>query len=627
MEQSILGLQDAGVQATAKHFILNEQEISRTKVRSNDTLVNEALSSNVDDRTVHELYLWPFANAVRAGCASMMCSYQRINGSYACQNSKVLNGLLKDELGFQGYVMSDWWATHSGVASIESGLDMDMPGYEEDKILLSDSAYSSFFGGNVTSAVRNGTVPEEHLNDMIARIMTPYYFLHQDQDFPSVDPSTPYFNTLSSTSDWVREWNLTGEMSRDVRAGHAALIRKQAAASTILLKNERNALPLNSPKTIAVLGNDASPVTLGPLYQLNFEDGTLAIGGGSGTVRFSRRITPLEAIKARAAQDDALVLDWLSNSWLANVPFGTTSWIHPTPPEACIVFTKSWASENVDREFLDLDWNTTAVIENVARDCNNTIVVTHSAGVNVLPFADHPNVTAILLAHYPGQETGNSIVDILDGDMNPSGRLPYTIAYNATDYNAPITTDVETTGLDDWQSWFDEKLEIDYRYFDAHNIPVRYEFGFGLSYSTFEMSNIEARKTSQGPITAVPRNQTTVPGGNPSLWDTLFTVEVTVQNTGEVRGATVAQLYVTYPDSAPEGTPPLQLRGFDKIDLTPGEEGVATFELMRRDLSYWDVVSQQWMIPQGDFKLSVGSSSRDLVETTSITPLSGCTTR
>ena len=132
MEKTIIGHQDAGVQATAKHWIGNEQEIQRNPVYSkNNTTVktSNALSSNIDDRTMHELYMWPFANAVKAKAASFMCSYQRINGSYGCQNSASQNGLLKTELGFQGYIMSDWGATHSGVASIEAGLDMNMRKY------------------------------------------------------------------------------------------------------------------------------------------------------------------------------------------------------------------------------------------------------------------------------------------------------------------------------------------------------------------------------------------------------------------------------------------------------------------------------------------------------------------
>ncbi|KAI1496236.1 putative beta-glucosidase G [Biscogniauxia marginata] len=621
MQDTINGIQDAGVQATAKHYVGNEQETQRNpSFVENGTLGEvdqEAVSANLDDRTMHELYLWPFANAAYAKAASFMCAYQRLNGSYSCANSKALNGLLKTELGFQGYVMSDWGATHSGVASIENGLDMDMPGGIGAYGL--EFAAGSFFGGNVTAAVNNGTIDVSRVDDMIIRILTPYYFLGQDKDFPTIDPSGADLNTFSPRSTWLREFNLTGEQSRDVRGDHGALIRRHGAAATILLKNENNALPLKAPKSIAVFGNDAGEDTQGFLNQVDFEYGTLSAGGGSGTGRLTYLVTPLEAIKTRAAQDDALVQYWLNNTLLTTTNV-TDLWI-PKTPDVCLVFLKTWAEEGADRGHLELDWDGNDVVESVAKSCNNTIVVTHSSGINVLPFADHPNVTAILAAHYPGQESGNSIVDVLYGDVNPSGRLPYTIALNGTDYNAPPTTAVNTTGIDDWQSWFDEKLEIDYRYFDAHNISVRYEFGFGLSYTTFEIADLASEALATD-ITSEPEDLPILPGGNPALWETLYNVTVSVTNTGDVDGATVPQLYVSFPeDTTPKGTPPRQLRGFGKPFLAPGESQTVGFELMRRDLSYWDIVSQQWLIPAGEFTLSVGFSSRDLKLFGKITPV------
>ncbi|KAM0434015.1 hypothetical protein ACHAPT_003959 [Fusarium lateritium] len=618
MEKTIQGHQDAGVQATAKHYIGNEQETMRNPTKDpNGTVTDvlqDAVSSNMDDRTLHEIYLWPFANAVHAKAASFMCSYQRLNGSYGCQNSKTLNGILKEELGFQGYVMSDWGATHAGVASIESGLDMDMPG----SIGFGDRRKGSFFGGNVTLAVNNGTLDVARVDDMILRIMTPYFWLGQDQDFPSIDPSSADLNTFSPKSTWVYQYNLTGERSRDVRGNHGELIRRHGAEATVLLKNEKNVLPLKAPKSIAVFGNDAGEDTQGFLNQKNFEYGTLVAGGGSGTGRLTYLVSPLAAINARAKQDGAIVQQWLNNTLIATSNV-TDLWI-PTPPEVCLVFLKTWAEEAADREHLDVDWHGNDVVESVAKSCNNTIVVTHSSGINTLPWADHPNVTAILAAHYPGQESGNSIVDVLYGDVNPSGKLPYTIAYNGSDYNAPPTTGVNTTGVYDWQSWFDEKLEIDYRYFDAQNISVRYEFGFGLSYSTFELSKIQAEPLADG-ITSKPEAQPVQPGGNPALWEGVYNVSVSVTNTGSRNGATVPQLYVTFPESAPEGTPPKQLRGFEKVWLAPGQSQTVGFELMRRDLSYWDIVSQEWLIPSGEFTLSAGFSSRDLKEVAKITPV------
>lgn len=523
--------------------------------------------------------------------------------------------------------MSDWFAVHSGVASIEAGLDMDMPGFTIPYLIGGN--YSTYFGDNVRNAVSNGTVKVERLDDMIVRIMTPYYALGQDENFPSRDPASERVNGFTPPSIYTNDWTpyLQGEANRDVRDNHGEQIRRHAAESTILLKNTNNALPLQNPRHIAVFGNDAGDPVTGPLNQNDFEYGTLAVGGGSGAGQFTYLITPLDALKNKVAEDDGTIEYWLNNTYLAAPPtqtlLGGGGFLKAITPDACLVFLKSWASEGTDRNTLDLDWEGNAVVENVAALCNNTIVVTHSSGVNNLPWSEHPNVTAILLAHYPGQESGNSIVDVLYGNVNPSGHLPYTIALNGTDYNAPIVTGVNTTGADDWQSYFDEKLEVDYRYFDANNIPVRYEFGFGLSYTNFSLAALKVQSITSDEITALPAKQTIQPGGNPALWDVIYRAQVFATNTGNVRGSVVPQLYVTFPSSTPGNTPPYQLRGFDKVEIAPSERRTVEFDLMRRDLSYWDVEVHQWRIPEGEFTLHVGLSSRQLLTNTTLTVISG----
>jgi beta-glucosidase len=615
MEETIIGMQSNGLQACAKHWIAYEQETQRNPTYdSAGNVIQESVSSNLDDRTMHELYMWPFANAVKAGVASVMCSYNRINGSYACENSKALNGLLKEELGFQGYVMSDWGGTHSGQASIEGGLDMDMPGGIGQYGMTWGPSY---FGGNITSGVNNGTLETARLNDMIIRIMTPFFYLGQDQDYPLVDPSGADLNTFSPRSTWFRDFTLNGTSSRDVRGNHAELIRKLGAASAVLLKNENSALPLAAPSSIAVFGNDAGEDVLGFYNQANWEYGTISVGGGSGTGRLPYLVTPLEALKVRAAADGTLIQQWLNNTLIATTNISTLA--IPKLPEVCLVFLKTYAEEGADRTSLDTDWSGNEVVESVASWCSNTIVVTHSSGINNLPFADHVNVTAIVAAHYPGQESGNAIIDILYGAVNPSAKLPYTIALENDDYNALPITAVNSTDPYAWQANFDEKLEVDYRFFDAQNMSVRYEFGFGLSYTTFAVSNLTISKTTTANITASPPVQATVPGGNPALWDTLYTVTVILENTGSVAGAEVPQLYLTLPSSAPAGTPPKQLRGFEKAYLEIDQRVTISFPLTRRDLSYWDVVSQDWVIPSGAMGVSVGFSSRDIKLTGSVT--------
>ncbi|RDW83373.1 putative beta-glucosidase G [Coleophoma crateriformis] len=615
MEETIIGMQSNGLQACAKHWVAYEQETQRNPTfTESGLLLQESVSSNLDDRTMHELYMWPFANAVKAGVASVMCSYNRINGSYACENSKSQNGLLKEELGFQGYIMSDWGGTHSGLASIEGGLDMNMPGGVGQYGMYDQPL--SYFGANITSAINNGSLDSTRLDDMILRVMTPYFALGQDQNYPTVDPSSAILNTFSPIDTYVDEWVLNGTSSRDVRADHHILIRKLGAAATVLLKNVDNALPLKAPKSIAVFGNDASEDTQGYYNQVDWEYGTIAVGGGSGTGRLTYLTTPLEAIKTKAKADGALVQQILNNTLIATS--NLTDLLIPTMPDVCLVFLKTYAEEGADRTSLDTDWNGNEVVASVAAYCNNTVVVTHSSGINNLPFASHENVTAILAAHYPGQESGNAIVDILYGDVNPSAKLPYTIANNVDDYNGLPITVVNSTDPYAWNAEFTEKLEIDYRYFDSKNMSVLYEFGFGLSYTTFSVADLTITSLANSTVTSTPPVEATAPGGNPALWDYLYSVTVNLTNTGSVAGAEVPQLYLTFPDSAPS-TPPKQLRGFEKVLLNATASETVEFKLMRRDLSYWDIVAQDWIIPTGAFGVSVGFSSRDIKLTGSMT--------
>jgi beta-glucosidase len=605
---SVQGMQATGAQACGKHYIGNEQENQRNPTTNQEGETILAISSNIDDRTMHELYLPPFADAVKIGMASIMCSYNRLNQTYACENSKILNGLLKGELGFQGYVVSDWGATHSGLPAITAGLDMDMPGTIR-------GSTASYFGMNITQAVQNGSLPESRLDDMVLRVMTPYYFLQQNSGYPTVDPSSAELNNYNpANSNYT--WDLSGEKSRDVRDDNAQLIRKLGAEATVLLKNT-GSLPLKSPKNIAVFGNDAPDVTTGLYNQAvyrysaseGFDIGTLAVGGGSGAGRFTYLVSPLDAIKTRAQQDGALVQYITSNDYNAF----QASKIYP-PPEVCVVFLKTWVTEGYDRAKYEADWNSTGLVNSVTSVCNNTIVVTHSGGINTMPWADNDNITAILAAHFPGQESGNSIVDVLYGDVNPSGRLPYTIAMNGSDYNTQIINITNTNDTDPnaWQDNFEEGLMIDYRYFDSANVTPMYEFGFGLSYTTFEMGQFLQVEGDSG-LSQYPEAADTEPGGNPNVFATVATVTAQVTNNGTVPGATVPQLYVSLPqDGVPDGTPVKTLHGFEKVMLQPGETQSVQFALTRRDVSYWDTNAQDWAIPEGAIQVMVGFSSRDL---------------
>ncbi|KAF2141158.1 glycoside hydrolase family 3 protein [Aplosporella prunicola CBS 121167] len=614
MAASVRGVQEAGVQACAKHFIGNEQETARTTI-----------SSNIDDRTMHELYLWPFADAVKANVASIMCSYNRLNQTYTCEHPELLNGLLKQELGFKGYVVTDWAAKHVTVRSIEAGLDMTMPGGDLSDLNVPSTNTGTSFGQDLLRAVQNGTIAETKVDEMARRVLAPYFYLGQNEDFPSVDPSNAYvLGTINARLQAaISEYGPDIPLARDVRDDHAKLIREIGAAGTVLLKNTNNTLPLSQPANIGVFGNDAADVSEG-LYQSNSGEfgadiGTLSVGGGSGTGKLTYVISPLSAIRARAQETGARVQYLLDNEVIASENLRS---IFP-PPDVCLVFLKTFASEAVDRRFFENDWNSTVVVETVAQNCPNTVVVTHSAGVNTMPWAHNPNVTAILAAHFPGQESGNSIVDVLFGDVNPSGRLPYTIPESEEDYDLPtvnITADTQETDLSAWQADFTEGLLIDYRHFDSKNITPLYEFGYGLSYTTFSFSApLEVTSKASG-LSAFPsssRNSSSnvSSGGNPDLWKEVLVLHTSVSNDGDVAGAQAVQLYVALPeDTAPPNTPMRALRGFEKVTLEPGESKDVEFVLLRRDLSFWDVAAQDWQIPQGEFTFSAGFSSRDLKE-------------
>ncbi|KAI1473173.1 glycoside hydrolase family 3 protein [Daldinia caldariorum] len=590
---TIKGIQSVGVATSTKHFITNEQETNRNP-EGNVT----AVSSNIDDKTMHELYLWPFQDAVKAGTVNIMCSYNRINNSYGCANSKTLNGLLKTELGFQGFVVSDWWAQHSGVATALAGLDMTMP------------FASPYWSSNLTQAVKNGSVPESRLDDMATRIIATWYKLGQDEGFPEIGKGMPY--DLSQPHQRVIAKSPSSK----------GILLQGAVESHVLLKNTNNALPLKSPKLISLFGYSAKSFdvytpggggwnggseSLAPSDLIpNGDDvthtqiaanGTLISGGGSGANMPAYVSSPAAALSQRAYEDDTS-LWWDFHSGNPQVDQSS---------DACIVVGNAFASEGFDRPGLHDDF-TDALITNVASQCNNTIVVFHNAGVRLVEqFIDHPNVTALIFAHLPGQDSGRALTSILYGDVNPSGKLPYSVPRNESDYgplqHATLPDDIYELFP---QSDFTEGVYIDYRAFDAKNITPRYEFGFGLSYTTFDYSDLQISKVEDADTSSYP-SKPIVEGGQEDLWDVVAKVSATVSNSGSIQGAEVAQLYVGIPNG-----PVKQLRGFSKPVLAPGESAVVDFDLTRRDLSTWDVIAQKWLLQKGDYGVFVGSSSRTL---------------
>ncbi|CAG8959275.1 hypothetical protein HYFRA_00013044 [Hymenoscyphus fraxineus] len=698
--QTIKGIQEEGVIATIKHFIGNEQEHFR---QSWEWGLPNAMSSNIDDRTLHEMYGWPFQDAVKAGVASVMCSYQMTNNSYSCGNSKLLNGILKDELGFQGFVQSDWLAQRSGVGSALAGLDMSMPG---DGLRWQDG--KSLWGPELSRSVLNASLPLTRLNDMVTRIVAAWYQLGQDDEskfdrkgpnFSSwtndpmglINPGSPDDKDMKVVNKYV---NVRGEGDK----AHSIIARDVATEGTVLVKNEGKVLPISKDgwlssenrkinMRIGIFGEDSGEGN-GPnsCPDRGCNQGTLGSGWGSGSVEFPYLVTPAAALKAAFNKDLVHITDFPTNS----PPLKKTPVILKEQ-DICIVFVNSDSGEgyihdagvNGDRNDLNLQKDGDILIKDVAAGCGDgkgsTVVVVHSVGpVVVDKWVNLPGVKAVLMANLPGQESGNAIADIIVGKVNPSGKLPYTIGKSLEDYGPGAKILYFPNGVIPQQD-FKEGLYIDYRHFDKFGVEPTYEFGFGMSYTTFEFSNLVVTPVLKKSPLPSPRPSGIPPpnydqefpdisevlwpanfrilqkfiypyldkeevieegigsypypdgydieqtpsqaggdeGGNPDLWNVYASVSVNLTNTGSTAGKEVAQLYLSFSDVGGEAAkvdfPVRVLRGFEKIHLEPNETQIVNFNLTRRDLSYWDVVRQNWVMPtEGKITIRVGASSRDL---------------
>ena len=629
--QTIKGVQEEGVMATAKHLIGNEQEHFR---QAWEWGTPNAISSNIDDRTLHELYLWPFADGIRAGVASLMCSYNMVNNSYACGNSKLLNGILKDELDFQGFVQSDWLAQRSGVASALAGLDMSMPG---DGRKWDDR--DSFWGSRLTEAALNGSLPMERLNDMATRIVAAWYQLGQDDKarWPDEGP-----NFSSFTNDKIGRLHqgsndeTTAEVNKfvDVQGAgdqfHGNLAQEVAAEGMVLVKNEEQILPLSpsgwsdntSPSIsqkfrVGIYGEDAGPNPDGPnaCPDRACNVGTLAQGWGSGTAEYPFLKIPIDSLKSTFNESSVEMTAVLSNQ------VSTSDLTNAKEQDLCIAFINSDAGEGyvswksiTDRNDLFAQKDGENLIKKILDHCDRTVIVVHAVGPVVLErWIDHPNVKAVILAHLPGEASGDSLVDVLFGKVDASGRLPYTVGKSLKDYGPGGQIMYKPNGLAPQQD-FKEGLLIDYRHFDAKNITPRYEFGFGLSYTSFEFSNLVLEPLQpRSPLPAtrpdavieppsypthIPnptealwpsnfprlgryvypyRDNTTVStapypyptgyfnpqppspaggglGGNPSLFEDVLSISVDVTNIGNRVGKQVVQIYVSFPSTVDVAT-------------------------------------------------------------------------
>eukprot|EP00937_MAST-01D_sp_MAST-1D-sp2_P003286 g3286.t1 len=573
---AVRGIQeDAGVLATAKHYVACDQDTRRSDV-----------SANVDERTRMEMYAPAFFSAVQAGCASVMCAYNKINNVHACENNQTLNVELKGYGGFEGFVVSDWNAAHDTLGSVRGGMDLEMPQgkYFADDVLL--------------ALVANGSVPLAALQEKARRILQPMLalglFERQNGSCTAAD--------VAASSAAVN--------SNATSPAHAAAARAVAAAGIVLLRNENGTLPLDAaPSTaartaarngrplvrkIALFGAscDGPPVSsvcaqdsTVPCVQMDphndpYPRGVISQGGGSGGVAGVWVRTPAAAIAARAGAGVDVTWHNVSAEGLQRGDAARLA----AGADAAVVVVGTVSGEGMDRHNLSLSAADNALVAQVAAVQPRTTAVVIAPGAVLLPWADA--VGAALLAFMPGQAVGDALADVLFGAVNPSGKLPLSLP-NVE--NETLKTPEQWPGVaydtagQDLQANYSEKLEVGYRWYDAHGIEPAFPFGHGLTYTTFAYSNLECNRTA---------------------------VSFDVANSGARAGFAVPQLYLGFPAAA--GEPPRQLKRFDKLAFRAGASQHITLPLDDRALSVWDAMQHRWAVQPGVFGCFVGESSRDV---------------
>jgi beta-glucosidase len=530
------GIQSRDVGTSVKHFAANNQEHDRLRV-----------SAEIDERTLREIYLPAFERIITDGKPwTVMCAYNRLNGTHASQHHWLLTELLRDEWGFDGVVVSDWGAVHDRVAAVAAGLDWEMP----PDLERSPAA--------VAAAVTDGSLDEAVLDRSVRRMLE---LVERGRHVLELDERV------------------------DVDAHHQ-LARRAAAASAVLLKNDGDLLPLTDEGTVAVIGEFArsprfqgsgsSQVTTTKVDIAHDEIARLlssdrvrfAPGYGIETDGADADRLRSEAVRVAASSDTAVVFLGLPNSW---------------------------ESEGFDRTHMDLPPDQLALLDAVLEVNERVVVVlVNGATVVVEPWCER--VPAIVECWLGGQAAGGAIADVLTGAAEPGGRLAETMPVRLND----VPSTINFPG-DPGDVRYGEGIFIGYRAHDHLDQRVSFPFGHGLSYTTFELSELDVAVAG-----AVD--------GDPPL---SATVTATVRNTGDRAGSHVVQVYVGDDDSEVV-RPPRELKGFAKVHLEPGGSERVSIELDQRAFSYWSVRHHRWVVEAGTFTISVGSSSRDLPLTTTI---------
>ena len=559
----IQGVQSNGVAACVKHFAMNNQEVRRTST-----------SSNVDDRTMYEIYLPAFEAAVKEGGAwAIMGSYNLYNNQFNCHNKRLLCDILKGEWGFDGVVVSDWGGCRDDDEAAAYGLDIEMGTWTNGLRGAASDSYANYhLARPYLERLRDGRASVEGLDDKASRVLRTIFRTSMGEQ---------HFGSFNSPE-------------------HYAAARKIAAEGLVLLKND-GALPLQIPQggKLLVVGENA--------YKM------MVVGGGSSNLKTKYEIIPLDALheafdgKASVVWERGYVGDTttdynkvvtgqdLSENRSASQLLADA--IAAASDADCILYigglNKSSGQDNegTDRADIVLPYGQDELIEALAATGKKMVVVNISGSPVAMPWAS--KVNAIVQGWYGGSESGHALVDVLTGAVNPSGKLPFTMPIALAD--GPLKTERQYPGIKEegkkwWQEYYDEGVFIGYRWYSSKNVPVQYPFGYGLSYTTFDISGVTVKRAGEG-----------------------FKVSATVKNTGSVVGAEVLQLYVSDVESSVE-RPVKELKGFEKVFLQPGESRKVQFTLDRRALSFFDADSHAWVAEPGEFRALVGTSSEDIRE-------------
>ncbi len=567
----VQGVQSNGVAACVKHYALNNQETNRfvTNVK-------------VDERTLYEIYLPAFKAAVQKGGAwAIMGSYNLYNDQWCCQNEYTLNGILKGEWGFDGVVISDWGGAHDTELCVKNGLDLEF-GTVTNNPAAASNAYSNYYLADpFLEGVKSGEFDMKALDDKARRVLRLFFRTVMDRN-------RPYGSFVSPE--------------------HIAAARKIGAESIVLLKNDGGVLPLKDEGKILVVGENAVKM--------------MTVGGGSSSLKVKKEYSPLEGIKERFTNAEIVYergyvgdtdgkfdgvstgQDLLDNRSSAQL---IADAVTAAKDVDCVIFigglNKSLFqdAEGEDRKSYDLPYGQDDVIEALCAVAKKMVVVIISGNAVAMPWVD--KVPAIVQDWYLGSEAGHSLADVLSGDVNPSGKLPFTIGKQLSDY--PASTEAQYPGIPRPEpskmgvqdvtildEEYSEGIYVGYRWFDHASIAPEFAFGHGLSYTTFEIGD--------------PKVSGSIEKG--------LTFSIPVKNTGEVAGSEVVQLYVSAGDSAVERAPK-ELKGFSKVYLEPGKTATVKITIDKDAISYFDAGKHVWVAEKGDYSALIGTASDVLPKT------------